>query len=332
LYSVQNGLAAWWQQDHVWWLPELREERIWRDGLGHHLARPSSALECTTVFHVGTNGFVYGSGAEVVFPDRRVGDLLDLWLHAAPDDLVREVPPPESAVGSFPNVGAEGALCYVEREVPIPAHVRVRGNRWYSWKSPLETLFPPFTDTLALRHLTTMREIAAMARTDSQRAVREATALASPYVSEGYSTAELTWFLPRVVERGPGEGLMWLVEEPPTHPFSPGTSLRAQFKKRVLATSLTVDEFLATAEWGRFRLSQVPVRRAWGPIGFFWALLIDSLESQEDRRGGCERCGGVVIGDKRKRFCGPRDNPDCCRERRAEDQRRSRARRSGVTP
>jgi len=54
----------------------------------------------------------------------------------------------------------------------------------------------------------------------------------------------------------------------------------------------------------------VEIRRAWGPTGFFWTLLIDRLESAQTVRA-CARCGRPIKGTKRRRFCSRGENEVC---------------------
>jgi hypothetical protein len=70
---------------------------------------------------------------------------------------------------------------------------------------------------------------------------------------------------------------------------------------------------------------QIELPRVWGALGLLWFVLIEALETQRGFRQ-CQRCGRVIAGKSDKRFCGPDDNPECFRGRRAEDRRRSRDR------
>lgn len=71
---------------------------------------------------------------------------------------------------------------------------------------------------------------------------------------------------------------------------------------------------------------RVSIRRAWGPLGLFWALLLERLESLQSFLV-CERCQRPIVGKKGKRFCSSKDNPACYLKRRASDRKHSRSRR-----
>jgi hypothetical protein len=77
--------------------------------------------------------------------------------------------------------------------------------------------------------------------------------------------------------------------------------------------------------WRKTMTAYIDVRRVWGPIGLLWALLIDRLEKGKPALQ-CDRCGRPLEGTRRKRLCGPRDDPKCYKARRAEDRRRERIR------
>jgi hypothetical protein len=83
------------------------------------------------------------------------------------------------------------------------------------------------------------------------------------------------------------------------------------------------DESLQSGEWDRVMGRQVNIRRAWGMLGLFWALLIDELEARRPFPI-CKRCGWIMQGRQDKRFYGPNDNKCCHLKRGAERQRKSR--------
>jgi hypothetical protein len=327
--ATMRAHLAWWQHDHVWWLPSLREERTWHDDKGHHIAVPAAYFEHVTVIHIGTNGYAYGRGAEVVFPERKLGTILEDWLEAPSRELLRWVTPPKSVSGTAPQFGEDGTLSYAEIAIPVEIGTTTPGAapNFVCWEGPLHPLFPPFTDDLPLRHLASMRTIAKEASADATTALRKATVLATPYLQEGHSTSELAWFCPQVVERGKSVGLSWIVGEAASHRFGLDKAFSRSFTQYLLRDMAAIDEVLASTAWQQFLRRQIPVRRAWGPLGLFWALLVDSLESQTLGTGVCTRCGRMLTGKRGKQFCGPDDDPQCYRDRRADDQRRSRDRR-----
>jgi hypothetical protein len=75
--------------------------------------------------------------------------------------------------------------------------------------------------------------------------------------------------------------------------------------------------------------ASIPIRRAYGAVGLFWALLIDRLEASLPYQI-CERCRYLLEGKRRgkktKRMCGPHDNRRCYNERKAANMRDSRRR------
>jgi hypothetical protein len=326
--AAMQSFLAWWEHDHVWWLPTLLAERSWRDGMGHHLAVPAHEFEHVSVIHIGTNGYTYGRGAQAVFPDRRLGTILDEWLRADSRGLFREVRAPESIVGTMPQFEEDGRVSYAEVTVPVEIDAPPGAvPKWLSWEGQLRPLFPPFTDHLPLRHLASMLTIGKEASTNADTALRRATVLASPYVQEGYSTRELAWFCPLVLERGESDGLRWVVDEATRQKLGLDEAFSRDFTQYALRDMASIDEVLGSSAWRQFLRQQIPVRRAWGPIGLFWVLLLDDLEGQRVKTAVCSRCGRMLTGKRGKQLCGPDDDPNCYRERRAEDQRRSRTRR-----
>lgn len=328
--AAVGSFLGWWAHDHVWWLTTLREQRSWRDAMGHHLAVPAYQSEHITVIHIGTNGYAYGRGVLTVFPEKRLGTILDDWLHADALGLIREVRAPESIAGTLPRFGEDGGVSYAEQTFPVETIVPAGASpQWIVWDRQLQPFFPPFTDHLPLRHLAAMRTTAQEASADPDAALRKATALASPYVQEGHSTAELAWFLPRAVERSQSDGLRWVGEELIRRKLELGEAFSRSFTEYNLRDMAAIDEMLASPGWRQFLRQQVPVRRVWGPIGLFWALLLDDLENRRTSTAVCTRCGRLLTGKRGKQLCGPKDDPDCHRERRTEDQRRSRTMRRG---
>ena len=82
-------------------------------------------------------------------------------------------------------------------------------------------------------------------------------------------------------------------------------------------------EALEQDSWRKWLEESVPIRRAWGAVGLFWALLLDRLEARRPFVI-CERCGRIISGKAGKKFCGKADDAECFNGRRAVDQRRSR--------
>ncbi len=88
----------------------------------------------------------------------------------------------------------------------------------------------------------------------------------------------------------------------------------------------SLEEFSAR-HTGSAMAEPVPVVRAYGPIGFFWALVLDRL-SERRAHNNCSACGRVLPArrGRRRRYCTKVENPDCFDQRQRERQRRSRGR------
>lgn len=325
--TVRRGFLSWWQHDQVWWLPNISAEQSWHDTMGRHLALPASQFEHVAVIHIGTNGYAHGMGAKTVFPDKKIGTILDDYLHADSLGLVRAFAPPESIVGTAPHFADDGTVSYVELTMNFAVDARSGNSSALRWEEQLQPLFPPFTDHLPLKHLAAMMTIAKETSLDADAALRKATALACPYVQDGHSTADLAWFRPLVLERGENDGLRWTLDVATRQKLGVDETFSRDFEQYHLRDSSSIDEVLGSSAWQQFLSRQIPVRRAWGPIGLFWALLLDQLEGQRIETAVCARCGWILSGKRGKRFCSPEDRPNCHRARRAEDQQRSRARR-----
>ena len=140
---------------------------------------------------------------------------------------------------------------------------------------------------------------------DRRRTVEVAGAQAAPYLSEGQSTVEKTWFLPRVVADGEQNALFDLASK----------------------YDLDLPELLEVWDHPQYReIAEQPVEvlRAWGWAGYFWYELLRDLERGERVRA-CARCGKVIAGGGNKRYCSAEDDIEC---RRAYDRDRRRTERS----
>jgi len=175
------------------------------------------------------------------------------------------------------------------------------------WPEPLRSLFLTGGGWDSLFAPAQMAAIALEARNNAATAALKARAAAGPYVAEGTTSVELLHFLPALVRgpdaaRGAAERLKLLDKVPEA---VARRDLRAAY---------------VSAGWQDVLKRQVPVRRCWGPIGLFWALLIAQLE-QKDRPHACRRCGRMITGITTKQFCGPADNLACFRARRSAQRR-----------
>ncbi len=152
-----------------------------------------------------------------------------------------------------------------------------------------------------------MIDVAKRARNNLPEALIQATQEASAHVFDGHAPRGWSEFGPLYSESG-DEALLFAAED---HDVAASSSNEL---------------------WGNERFLKVVhdpvfVRRAWGVAGFFWALMLDRLKDGSGFNS-CERCGRIIPGKNGKRLCGPEDNSQCLKKRRADDQRRSRRGRS----
>jgi hypothetical protein len=150
-----------------------------------------------------------------------------------------------------------------------------------------------------------MQTIAKQNSRDVLGATTGALERAGAYVFEGYTSLRWSWFWPTYAE-GKDDAVLFGAEN---------FGVRA----RSLAELSKDDRF------SRRMAERVLIRRAWGPLGLFWALLIDRLEEHASfhSRG---RCHGIIEGKKGKAYCSQSDNPECFGHRRAADKQKSRQR------
>src|SRR5262249_4893589 len=146
-----------------------------------------------------------------------------------------------------------------------------------------------------------MGAIARRSEDDPEGALREAQEASRLYVTEGHATLEWAWFWPTLRQLGV-EGLF----------------LEATGRFGLTAGDLA--EAFRSEAWQWVMRQRVPVRRAWGALGLFWALLLDRLETHQPLPR-CRRWGRFLRGKRRKPNCGRNDNKVCFNARRAEDQR-----------
>jgi hypothetical protein len=185
------------------------------------------------------------------------------------------------------------------------------------WPPPLTGLMPILSAIDDIYYQAKATEIIAQSAPDPSGAIRATYEQAKDYISQGNTTRELAWFHTTLLE----EGMAALLFQAEEFGLKPPTSVRqlpaAEWDR------VSPDKLLSIPEWSTFTKETVPIRRAWGASGLFWALLLDALVNRQSF-GTCERCGSIILGKRGKRFCGFNDNPNCFRERRAADTRRCR--------
>jgi hypothetical protein len=177
------------------------------------------------------------------------------------------------------------------------------------WPGPLLNLIPFGGGIDEINGQALMEAIARGSAQDLEGALRRARDASAPYISDARTTMEAARFRPVWVKEGE-DGLLGEL-------YSAATG-DSPFVR-------TLKEAMEMPAWEEIMSKPVSIRRAWGPLGLFWSLLIDRLESERSFRV-CELCGRVISGIRLKRFCGRDDNPECFRQRRAKDKREERRR------
>ena len=174
------------------------------------------------------------------------------------------------------------------------------------WDAPsLQSLFPIGADHDTLLHHRKMVDVACRSAENRQDAVCRAQSTLGMYVTSGWARWDALWFWPVVGRDGPERGIR-----------EAGTKARRR--------TLSMQEF-GTVPWQEQMRKHVDITRAWGPIGLFWALLLDQL-TQGHRFSECGDCHRVISGKRGKRYCGETDDYSCYARRRARDRRNERAR------
>jgi hypothetical protein len=239
-------------------------------------------------------------------------------------------PEGESAAryGRLKRVEEEGRAVAVSQRDPTMRALHLRLH----WRPPLAGLLPFGGGLDVLWAQTRMVAIAARSANDPAGALQEAREAAGPYVGVGVTTYELSWFMPALI------ALPQTTEKEKQRYLAEGRSLEdltwdlafEGARERFGLEAQDYGEAVRSGEWKRKMRAPIPIRRAYGAVGLFWALLLDRLEASVPFQK-CERCHYLLEGKRRgkktKRVCGPQDNKGCYNQRKAKDMRRSRARR-----
>lgn len=361
--DMRRALEEWAFDHRIWVLPSLKKPIIrwqekWLDASVQMCAVPGEMLECIDVHHVGENGHVYGIPQAERFPNSRVDGMLDTWLTWARSGDFHWDSPSRITIDVPEVIGKE--VRYRQREFEAPslpvqksgillrhrtrtdgrvvtdadaaeAHRnrygdlrRIKGKKGQPiiigsadphFRAVPGVLRPPellqglFPIGITLDAITACLEMASVMQQstgDPHAALARAFTKAGPYISNGMSTLALTWFMPTFVEL---RDMKQVIQR--------GASLK-------LVDVREFGQLNQSEAWRKLMTRPVPVTRAWGPIGLFWALLIQRLKS-EGLVLSCERCGKILKGTRAKRFCNESENPECFRKRRATDRRRARA-------
>jgi hypothetical protein len=195
-------------------------------------------------------------------------------------------------------------------------------NRWPAPLNPLMGVFSAFDDLATQRRMTT---IARHSAKDLDGALGASRAAAAAYVTPAYVPRAIVWLYATWVHAGP-KPILFRAQELGV----PADTLRKAYAAHRAGTLQRQDvlaELDRFPQWRNAMAEPVKVHRVWGPLGLFWALLLDQLEARRLFQS-CNRCGRLLQGRRGRRFCGPEDNIGCHRARRAADQRRSRGRPS----
>ena len=233
-------------------------------------------------------------------------------------DEVRLKWPPEGSP-SLVSPEAESAKRFPLKELESDSSLAVtaQGDKalraFLRWPGVLASMMPLLSgldDILAQSQMVTC---ARQSASDLPGALRAAKVAAQPYLFDGHSTVEHILFRPTLLRQGLNHVLFKAEEWGLT--IQPQVS--RQWDDNVLNRVLEQDD------WRQWLAKPVPVRRAWGPVGLLWSLLIDRLGAQQSFTA-CELCDRIIAGKDGKRFCGVNDAVECFNRRRAVDQRRSR--------
>jgi hypothetical protein len=328
------------------------------------LAIPAQHPDSVDVFHVDKDGNVFGPLAQELFPNGSVQGLLDAWLNRgeltmaiAPEFIPFTVPTFETEGVTYEEVYTafeQRSILPMFKGDPETLTVWSRwppeGTRWRSvfpeaesaehygrlkrleengfpvvvsandpnirgvpvvwlWPKPVGLFMAWSSGPDDIFAQAQMTAIARQSADNPEAALHRAQSASARYISEGRTTWPLMAFWPMYQQRGKDEALFL-----------------AEASLGVEAHSMA--ELARSGTWQALEETEhpVPIRRAWGAQGLFWALLLERLEAGQRFRV-CKRCGRIIQGTSAKDFCSPADNELCYRERRTESKRHERMRR-----
>jgi hypothetical protein len=168
------------------------------------------------------------------------------------------------------------------------------------WPEPLCRLFPCGGSLDACLHHSRMSAAAQESANDLDRALHEAREWEIPYVTKGKTS-------PVFIEAADR-----LLHDP-------------SWKSATIRVHIT-----AGLGWIE---NSTEITRVWGPIGLFWALLLEQLEARRPYRT-CKRpgCGRLIQGKQGKLFCNQWDNRACFVEHRRLDKEKERTKKRALQP
>jgi hypothetical protein len=367
--DAARAFKEWRDELVVWTMPKLQRPRRWRsDGVGH-LAVPAEEFERIDIVHVTEDGRIYAPTIKGRTPgtvDGLLYEWLNLYkngglsLVPAADSITVKAPrldgpnevswtertisigpgtylpissvnrrrrtvsmvwPPEGAPAPI-SPESESAVRFPSKKVSsdAPTVVTAQGDRapqlFLRWPGRLQPLMPPLSGVDDIQAQIDMEMLARRSRPELAEILKAATSSAHPYLFDGHSIVEHSWFRPTLEHKGIKHVLFKAEDR------GLGVSGRS-LDENALNEALKEE---ASQKW----LAQpVPIRRVWGGVGLFWALLLERLQAQR-AFGVCRQCGRIISGKETKRFCSESDDAECFRSRRAIDQRRSRNRRTNA--
>jgi len=297
-------------------------------------------FERIDIYNISETGFVVGPGDRSPFLDWSVAGLLDAWLNV-----------------SFDVLQPTGMRDFIELDIPLadhsnpstitymPSRIMLK-NRWkssegspryvifgvlpdeanalncmsfgvgitspntrgvhFNWPKPLTGFFPFGSTADDYREQQKMVSVARKSSIDPNEALYEARNESKLYLSDGYTTREAAWFWPTVLDPNSGE-----------------EGIRCIATNFGLPSTRTLEELRGIKQFDEWLEEKIPIRRVWGTLGLFWALLLEHLQAHQTFHG-CKRCDRTIRGNTTKQYCSAEDNPECYRERRANDRRRER--------
>lgn len=183
----------------------------------------------------------------------------------------------------------------------------------YKWSKPLDMLMPIGAGGDDIAGLARMIDIAQMSNANPEGALWQAKEAAQPYISEGKTIRAYEWFWPRAAKDGAHDAFIeaqyrWFSEWSGNDRWD------------------SFEEAAKSEGWNKLMFQSVPIKRAWGALGLFWALLLEQLEERHGFQV-CEKCGKINQGKRDKKYCSREDNEECFRERTAHRQRKARSQR-----
>jgi hypothetical protein len=274
------------------------------------LVVPSPSITSASVCY-RPREFEFEPGAYVPF-ESVDKESMNVGMRWPPEGSPATISPDAESLRRFPLKSVRGA--------DIPEAVTSTSDRalrvFLEWVKPLDRLMGVLSGVDDINCQAQIAELARSSRANPKEALAKARRLAGPFLFDGHTTFELSWFRPGLAQRG----IRHIVLSAEDKGLRLTKSLRARQWE-----DIRVEELLAMPEWKKVLSKSVPIRRVWGACGLFWALFLDRLEESRSF-SSCERCGGLVSGKQGKRFCSAADDANCFKARRAADRRSLRIR------